>query len=210
MSDTWSRFSFSLCFSWARSPPEPHLVLSHKEPMGCCWYDPAFWQVVSCSEASVSVNLALISNDVFASVGLAPPSSPWSWAERLGDGLSLEVKNGRFSSTLVIIKYCVEEFLWKLVEELTVSPAAYSVSYTYSGRTNWYYGTVLFHCDSLVRSIKTTLIHCNPNAGLRVQSIPHPPPLFEGLMKTTLAPSWMSGIVSSPQEGTGWMLSELG
>nr|XP_023477104.1 LOW QUALITY PROTEIN: WD repeat-containing protein 64-like [Equus caballus] len=37
-----------------RSPPEPHLVLSHKEPVGCCWYNPASWQVVSCSEASVS------------------------------------------------------------------------------------------------------------------------------------------------------------
>uniref|UniRef100_F6XH43 WD repeat domain 49 n=1 Tax=Equus caballus TaxID=9796 RepID=F6XH43_HORSE len=36
-----------------RSPPEPHLVLSHKEPVGCCWYNPASWQVVSCSEASV-------------------------------------------------------------------------------------------------------------------------------------------------------------
>ncbi|XP_027446482.1 LOW QUALITY PROTEIN: WD repeat-containing protein 49-like [Zalophus californianus] len=36
-----------------RSPPEPYLVVSHQEPMVCCRYNPAFWQVVNCSEASV-------------------------------------------------------------------------------------------------------------------------------------------------------------
>ncbi|EFB26474.1 hypothetical protein PANDA_002726, partial [Ailuropoda melanoleuca] len=36
-----------------RSPPEPYLVVSHQEPVVCCRYNPAFRQVVSCSEASV-------------------------------------------------------------------------------------------------------------------------------------------------------------
>nr|XP_012420015.1 PREDICTED: WD repeat-containing protein 49-like [Odobenus rosmarus divergens] len=35
------------------SPPEPYLVVSHQEPVVCCRYNPAFWQVVNCSEASV-------------------------------------------------------------------------------------------------------------------------------------------------------------
>uniref|UniRef100_A0A8C0P5C9 WD repeat domain 49 n=1 Tax=Canis lupus familiaris TaxID=9615 RepID=A0A8C0P5C9_CANLF len=32
---------------------EPYLAVSHQEPMLCCRYNPAFRQVVSCSEASV-------------------------------------------------------------------------------------------------------------------------------------------------------------
>nr|XP_025852377.1 WD repeat-containing protein 49-like [Vulpes vulpes] len=36
-----------------RSPLEPYLAVSHQEPMLCCCYNPAFRQVVSCSEASV-------------------------------------------------------------------------------------------------------------------------------------------------------------
>nr|XP_058132977.1 WD repeat-containing protein 49-like [Dasypus novemcinctus] len=36
-----------------RSAPEPRLVVSHKEPVVCCGYNPAFRHVVSCSEASV-------------------------------------------------------------------------------------------------------------------------------------------------------------
>ncbi|CAD7671341.1 unnamed protein product [Nyctereutes procyonoides] len=36
-----------------RSPPEPYLAVCHQEPMLCCRYNPAFRQVVSCSEASV-------------------------------------------------------------------------------------------------------------------------------------------------------------
>ncbi|KAG8524841.1 WD repeat-containing protein 49 [Galemys pyrenaicus] len=36
-----------------RCPPEPHLVVSHTEPMVCCQYNSAFQQVVSSSEASV-------------------------------------------------------------------------------------------------------------------------------------------------------------
>ncbi|XP_012370167.1 WD repeat-containing protein 49-like [Octodon degus] len=36
-----------------RPSPEPHLVLSHQEPVLCCRYNPAFRHVVSCSEASM-------------------------------------------------------------------------------------------------------------------------------------------------------------
>ncbi|XP_054979971.1 WD repeat-containing protein on Y chromosome-like [Sorex araneus] len=36
-----------------RCPLEPHLVVSHREPVVCCRYNPVFRQVVSCSEASV-------------------------------------------------------------------------------------------------------------------------------------------------------------
>ncbi|XP_013371355.1 PREDICTED: WD repeat-containing protein 49-like [Chinchilla lanigera] len=36
-----------------RPSPEPHLVLSHQEPVVCCRYNPAFRHVVSCSEASM-------------------------------------------------------------------------------------------------------------------------------------------------------------
>nr|CAI9712397.1 unnamed protein product [Rangifer tarandus platyrhynchus] len=35
------------------SPHEPHPVVSHKEPVVCCRYNPTFRQVISCSEASV-------------------------------------------------------------------------------------------------------------------------------------------------------------
>uniref|UniRef100_A0A673TI06 Uncharacterized protein n=3 Tax=Suricata suricatta TaxID=37032 RepID=A0A673TI06_SURSU len=35
-----------------RSAPEPALAVSHQEPVVCCRYNPAFRQVVSCSEAS--------------------------------------------------------------------------------------------------------------------------------------------------------------
>ncbi|KFO33353.1 hypothetical protein H920_05251, partial [Fukomys damarensis] len=35
-----------------RPAPEPHLVLSHQDPVVCCKYNPAFRHVVSCSEAS--------------------------------------------------------------------------------------------------------------------------------------------------------------
>ncbi|XP_055965044.1 WD repeat-containing protein on Y chromosome-like [Sorex fumeus] len=36
-----------------RCPVEPQLVVSHREPVVCCRYNPVFRQVVSCSEASV-------------------------------------------------------------------------------------------------------------------------------------------------------------
>ncbi|KAM5288019.1 cilia- and flagella-associated protein 337-like [Ctenodactylus gundi] len=36
-----------------RPAPEPHLELSHQEPVVCCRYNPAFRHVVSCSEASM-------------------------------------------------------------------------------------------------------------------------------------------------------------
>ncbi|KAM5147009.1 cilia- and flagella-associated protein 337-like [Callospermophilus lateralis] len=36
-----------------RSAPEPHLALSHQEPVVCCGYNSAFRHVVSCSEASI-------------------------------------------------------------------------------------------------------------------------------------------------------------
>ncbi|XP_048196561.1 WD repeat-containing protein 49-like [Perognathus longimembris pacificus] len=36
-----------------RSSAEPHLALSHQEPVVCCGYNPTFRHVVSCSEASV-------------------------------------------------------------------------------------------------------------------------------------------------------------
>ncbi|XP_047612397.1 WD repeat-containing protein 49-like [Phacochoerus africanus] len=36
-----------------RSPQEPALAVSHREPVVCCQYSPTFRQVVSCSEASV-------------------------------------------------------------------------------------------------------------------------------------------------------------
>uniref|UniRef100_A0A8D1W886 WD repeat-containing protein 49-like n=1 Tax=Sus scrofa TaxID=9823 RepID=A0A8D1W886_PIG len=36
-----------------RSPQEPALAVSHREPVVCCRYSPTFRQVVSCSEASV-------------------------------------------------------------------------------------------------------------------------------------------------------------
>uniref|UniRef100_A0A8D0H2M1 Uncharacterized protein n=1 Tax=Sphenodon punctatus TaxID=8508 RepID=A0A8D0H2M1_SPHPU len=36
-----------------RSPPEPHLIISHKEPVLCCKYNKEFRHVVSCSEGSV-------------------------------------------------------------------------------------------------------------------------------------------------------------
>ncbi|XP_010622262.1 uncharacterized protein LOC104862195 [Fukomys damarensis] len=36
-----------------RPAPEPHLVLSHQDPVVCCKYNPAFRHVVSCSEASM-------------------------------------------------------------------------------------------------------------------------------------------------------------
>ncbi|KYO26388.1 testis-expressed sequence 26 protein isoform B [Alligator mississippiensis] len=36
-----------------RPPPEPHLVISHKEPVLCCKYNKEFKHVVSCSEGSV-------------------------------------------------------------------------------------------------------------------------------------------------------------
>nr|XP_020740054.1 LOW QUALITY PROTEIN: WD repeat-containing protein 49-like [Odocoileus virginianus texanus] len=35
------------------SPHEPHPMVSHKEPVVCCRYNPTFRQVISCSEASV-------------------------------------------------------------------------------------------------------------------------------------------------------------
>uniref|UniRef100_A0A8C6QMX5 WD40 repeat domain 95 n=1 Tax=Nannospalax galili TaxID=1026970 RepID=A0A8C6QMX5_NANGA len=36
-----------------RSAPDPHLVLSHREPVVCCRYNPTFRHVVSCCEASM-------------------------------------------------------------------------------------------------------------------------------------------------------------
>uniref|UniRef100_A0A674JPX9 Uncharacterized protein n=1 Tax=Terrapene triunguis TaxID=2587831 RepID=A0A674JPX9_9SAUR len=36
-----------------RPPPEPHLIVSHKEPVLCCKYNKEFRHVVSCSEGSV-------------------------------------------------------------------------------------------------------------------------------------------------------------
>uniref|UniRef100_A0A8C4VGS9 WD40 repeat domain 95 n=1 Tax=Gopherus evgoodei TaxID=1825980 RepID=A0A8C4VGS9_9SAUR len=36
-----------------RPPPEPHLIVSHKEPVLCCKYNKEFRDVVSCSEGSV-------------------------------------------------------------------------------------------------------------------------------------------------------------
>ncbi|KAG6924278.1 WD repeat domain 49 [Chelydra serpentina] len=36
-----------------RPPPEPHLIVSHKEPVLCCKYNKEFRLVVSCSEGSV-------------------------------------------------------------------------------------------------------------------------------------------------------------
>ncbi|XP_056681108.1 WD repeat-containing protein 49-like [Monodelphis domestica] len=36
-----------------RARPEPHLVVSHKEPVVCCRYNKTFRHVVSCSEGSV-------------------------------------------------------------------------------------------------------------------------------------------------------------
>ncbi|KAM9675026.1 LOW QUALITY PROTEIN: cilia- and flagella-associated protein 337-like [Dama dama] len=37
------------------SPHEPHPVVSHKEPVVCCRYNPTFRQVIICSEASVVI-----------------------------------------------------------------------------------------------------------------------------------------------------------
>ena len=33
------------------------IVISHKEPVTCCMYNPSFKQVVTCSESSVSMLL---------------------------------------------------------------------------------------------------------------------------------------------------------
>uniref|UniRef100_A0A4X2LY06 WD40 repeat domain 95 n=1 Tax=Vombatus ursinus TaxID=29139 RepID=A0A4X2LY06_VOMUR len=45
--------SVSLLHLRMRALPEPHLVVSHKEPIVCCRYNKTFGHVVSCSEGSV-------------------------------------------------------------------------------------------------------------------------------------------------------------
>lgn len=62
----------------------------------------------------------------------------------------------------------------------------------------------LFHGGSLVwcRMINRTLLECNSNLGMGLQSIPHPLPLSLGLSRIMLAPFWMSDPVSGPQERT--------
>ncbi|XP_043849564.1 WD repeat-containing protein 49-like [Dromiciops gliroides] len=45
--------SVSLLHLRMRARPEPHLVVSHKEPVVCCRYNKTFGHVVSCSEGSV-------------------------------------------------------------------------------------------------------------------------------------------------------------
>nr|XP_020852882.1 WD repeat-containing protein 49-like [Phascolarctos cinereus] len=45
--------SVSLLHLRMRARPEPHLVVSHKEPIVCCRYNKTFGHVVSCSEGSV-------------------------------------------------------------------------------------------------------------------------------------------------------------
>ncbi|XP_074153531.1 cilia- and flagella-associated protein 337-like [Sminthopsis crassicaudata] len=45
--------SVSLLHLRMRARPEPHLVVSHKEPVVCCRYNKTFGHVVSCSKGSV-------------------------------------------------------------------------------------------------------------------------------------------------------------
>ncbi|XP_064363672.1 WD repeat-containing protein 49-like [Dromaius novaehollandiae] len=45
--------ALALLYLKLRPLPEPHLVVSHVEPVLCCKYNRAFRQVVSCSEGSV-------------------------------------------------------------------------------------------------------------------------------------------------------------